>query len=554
MKKKKKKLLKPSIKKYYECLFERKIKFYKIAHINTFRLAFLMNVNKQLSTITKLMEKNNLIINDILTPSIVKEYSVDITIKPFWNNKIETLSNKLYLPSSENLYASYDHNKTFSSNTWFNIEQYVNIDKPYKLLIKNINKDINNVIKTKQIKLFLDKEQKKYMQIVIGTYRYYYNRCVSYLNNYNKNTKTSWYLINPLDENTKINLKIEENPHNFMDMRKILKENPPNWLLNQFPVHLIDKALKECFDRFNICLDNYFKTRKPFKFNYKSKRDIVQTINIEKQMISKKSNGLFSRWKINNNIIFKNIKTHDKLADFEIQDSSISYHTVLKSYILNLVNTIKSNPTNNKDIASIDQGIRTPFVVYSTKEVIKIGSNCTDKIKKVCKEIDIIQSRINKKSYYVKDNNGNKKYYNVTSKRKRNLRKAMHKKIQYVKNLKKELHNKSIRYLCDNFSAIILPPFKTKEMVSNLHTTTARMMCTLSFYQFKTKLKNKAKEYNINILEKTEPFTSKTCGNCGNIRYDLGSAEYYNCNKCHLEIDRDINGARNILLRNIEYC
>ena len=553
MKKKKKKLIKPAIKKYYESLFERKIKFYKIANVNTFRLAFLMNVNRQLNVIAKLMDKNNLIINDILTPSIVKEYSVDITIKPFWNNKIETLSNKLYLPSSENLHSPYYSNKTFTSNTWFETEQYINIDKPYKLQIKDINNEINDVIKTKQIKLFLNDEQQKYMRVVVGTYRYYYNRCVSYLNNYNKETKKSWYLVNPLDKNTIIELEIKEYPYNFRNMRKILKANPPNWLLKQFPSHLIDKAFKECFDRFTICLDNYSKTRRPFTFNYKSKRDIIQTINIEKQMISKKSNGLFVGWKINNNSIFKNIKTHDKLADFEIQDSSISYHTVLKSYILNLVNTIKSEPTTIKDIASIDQGIRTPFVVYSTKEVIKIGSNCTDKIKKVCKEIDIIQSRINKKSYYVKDDDGNKKSYNVTSKRKRNLKKAMHKKIQYLKNLKKELHNKSIRYLCDNFSTVILPPFKTKEMVGNLHSTTARMMCTLSFYQFKTKLKNKAKEYNINILEKTEPFTSKTCGNCGNIKYDLGSAEFYDCRKCHLKIDRDINGARNILLRNIEY-
>ena len=74
-----------------------------------------MNVNRQLNVIAKLMDKNNLIINDILTPSIVKEYSVDITIKPFWNNKIETLSNKLYLPSSENLHSPYYSNKTFTS-------------------------------------------------------------------------------------------------------------------------------------------------------------------------------------------------------------------------------------------------------------------------------------------------------------------------------------------------------------------------------------------------------------------------------------------------------
>ena len=108
--------------------------------------------------------------------------------------------------------------------------------------------------------------------------------------------------------------------------------------------------------------------------------------------------------------------------------------------------------------------------------------------------------------------------------------------------------------MCDNYSTIILPPFKTQEMVKTLHTTVARSMCTFAFYQFKIKLINKAKESNINIIEKGEPFTSKTCGNCGCINYNLGTAEVFNCTKCHLKMDRDIGGARNILLRNIEYC
>lgn len=553
VKKKKKNLIKASIKKYYENLFIQKVKFYKIAKICTYRLANLINLNKQFNIIVRQMDKNKLIYNDQLFPSIVHEYNIDITIKPFWNSKIQKLSDKMYLPSNDNLYEPDFIHKAFSSNTWFNTENYINPDKPYKLKVKENNNDINDIIKTRQIKLFLTSEQEKYMKIVIGTYRYYYNRCVNYLNNYDKNTKTSWYLVNPHDPKTKINIIVADNPYNFMNMRKTLKENPPNWLLPGFPVHLIDKALKECIERFNICLNRYFKTKRPFKFNYKSKKDIYQTINLETQMISAFRNGLFTSWKINGTTIFKNIKTHDKFKNYNIQDSSITYHTVLKKYILNLTYSIKSNPTTNKTVAAIDQGIRTPFTIYSTNEVIKIGFGATDKIMKTCKEIDIIQSRMSKKTYYVKDSVGNKTFYTVTSKRKRDLKKALHKKIQYVKDLRKELHNKSIRYLCDNYSTIILPPFKTQEMVGNLRTDTARMMCTFAFYQFKTKLINKAKEYNINIVEKNEPFTSKTCGNCGNIKYDLGTAEIYNCKKCDLKMDRDINGARNILLRNIEF-
>lgn len=554
MRKKKKALIKPAIKRYIESILLQKIKYCQLWNNTTYMVAYLLNMNSQFNTIIKMMDKNKLIENDHIVPSILNEFNKDITIKPFWNSKIQLLSDKLYLPSFDNLHKSDYIHKAFASDTWFSVENYVNLDRPYFLKTKENNNEINDIIKTNQIKLFLKSNQEKYMKKIIGTYRYYYNRCVSFFNNYDKRTKTSWYLVDPLDMSTKKVVEEINNPYNFVNMRPILKEYSPEWQLEGFPSHLIDKAFKEAFDKFNGCMSNYFKTKRPFIFKYKTKKDIYQTINIESNMISKKHNGFFTMWQINGIPLFKNIRTHDKINKYKFQDSSITYHTVLKTFVLNLTHTIKSKPTKIKNIGAIDQGIRTPFTVYSTSEVVKIGNKATDRISKVCKEIDIIQSRINSKEYYTKDFNGNRTYYTVTSNRKRNLRKAMHKKIQYLKNLKTELHNKSIRYLCDNFDVIIVPPFKTKEMVGNLHSKTARMMCTFGFYQFKTKLINKAKEYNIRIVEKGEPFTSKTCGNCGNLNYNLGSSETYNCPKCNLIIDRDINGSRCILLRNIEYC
>ena len=39
------------------------------------------------------------------------------------------------------------------------------------------------------------------------------------------------------------------------------------------------------------------------------------------------------------------------------------------------------------------------------------------------------------------------------------------------------------------------------------------------------------------------------CTNCGNIKHDLGSSKTYNCQNCGITIDRDIGGARSILLK-----
>ena len=91
-------------------------------------------------------------------------------------------------------------------------------------------------------------------------------------------------------------------------------------------------------------------------------------------------------------------------------------------------------------------------------------------------------------------------------------------------------------------------------MAGNLYSKVARNMYTLSFYEFRMKLINKANEHHINVQLLNEPYTSKTCGKCGTLNYNLGNAEIYKCPKYNLEIDRDINGARCIMLRNIKYC
>jgi len=48
-----------------------------------------------------------------------------------------------------------------------------------------------------------------------------------------------------------------------------------------------------------------------------------------------------------------------------------------------------------------------------------------------------------------------------------------------------------------------------------------------------------------------EAYTSKTCTNCGRINWKLGGNKVFKCNnkKCNIVLDRDIVGARNIIIR-----
>ena len=52
-----------------------------------------------------------------------------------------------------------------------------------------------------------------------------------------------------------------------------------------------------------------------------------------------------------------------------------------------------------------------------------------------------------------------------------------------------------------------------------------------------------------------EEYTSKTCGVCGVLNQKLGGKTKFVCGECGYEADRDLNAARNILIKSIcESC
>jgi len=89
-------------------------------------------------------------------------------------------------------------------------------------------------------------------------------------------------------------------------------------------------------------------------------------------------------------------------------------------------------------------------------------------------------------------------------------------------------------------------------MVQKLRSKTARAMLSWGHYRFKEFLKFKGREYSCNVIEVNEAYTSKTCSKCGKLQ-NIGSKKIFRC-KCGLEIDRDLNGAKNIYLRNISFA
>ncbi len=484
---------------------------------------------------------------------------------PFWNDSIKKISEMIFLPSNKNLEKA-NPPKTFDCKTWFKTDHFINNndynidikiskDRKYNNTVKNKKTgEIQYIIKTRKIKIYFNSIQKKYLERLFGAYRYFYNRAIQYINNYSKDNLNTFYYIDFKNEKSKItiNLKDVENKFSYITMRKFIKDNYPEWIKEiKIQSHLIDEAFKEASSNYSKSLEKYKKFNIPFKLKNKIKKDKYQTINIEKVMFNKETNTLFPGFKtkdINNKNIsfFGNLKLSECIKKYNMCDSSISCNTRLNEYYLNLNyrDTFKKDKEilKNKKVCGIDVGIKTFLTIYSDNNINMIGSEINSKMLKTCKEIDIITSRINKK-------NIDKYFYN--SNKRRNMKKALHRKIKYLDNIKSELHNKCIQYLTTNFGKIIIPPFDTQGMAGKFNSKLARSLYNLSYYKFQSKLKNRCNEYDIDLVIRPEYYTSKTCTKCGCIKHDLKLTDrIYKCTSCGIKIDRDINAARNILLRN----
>ena len=121
-----------------------------------------------------------------------------------------------------------------------------------------------------------------------------------------------------------------------------------------------------------------------------------------------------------------------------------------------------------------------------------------------------------------------------------------------IKNKIGELHWKTIHYLMLHYDHIIIPDFKISRMLKGkkINKQTKRMLCMYSFHSFMMKLKYKCKKNQKKLYVVDEIYTSKTCTLCGKIN-DVKGAEVYRCGGCGNEVDRDVNGSRNILIKNL---
>ena len=192
-----------------------------------------------------------------------------------------------------------------------------------------------------------------------------------------------------------------------------------------------------------------------------------------------------------------------------------------------------------KSIVALDPGVRTFQTFYSPEGICgKLGAETSLKLTRYAKKNDQLTSILSK---------------TTNARTRRNLRSRCFELRTKIRNIVRDLHWKCANYLCQNFQQIILPMFETSQMtckrLRKIQSKIVRKMLQLSHYQFRQRLLYKASCYrDTRVILTDEAYTTKTCGQCGELR-NIKEAKVFQCLSCQAKIDRDLNGARNILIK-----
>jgi putative transposase len=296
-------------------------------------------------------------------------------------------------------------------------------------------------------------------------------------------------------------------------------------------------------EMFKSALSNFKNGNiKHFKLQYLSKKSKQWSIRFDKRDFKKKSETSFMLYpQFTNKMLFETLEPIGNV------DGDLTLHFNGKDYYMIIPRKTKPIITPKKhDVISIDPGIKTFLTTYSGNNSYKLGFGAAETIfNKKCLPLDALLSYLNKTK-------GKRK-----SKRKKKRRKQFLKRVYKIrtciKNMQTELHYKTINVLCNEAKLILLPEFKVSKMVRKkrrrLRSKTVRKLNLLGHAIFRERLKAKAEECGVQVLIVTEHYTSQTCGCCGSLWKELGGRDTFKCSNCGIVIDRDLNGARNILLR-----
>lgn len=373
----------------------------------------------------------------------------------------------------------------------------------------------------KSFKTEIDPTKEQIIKInkTIGTCRYVYNFYIAY------------------------NKKLYEEKKEFISGKSfsiwLNNEYVPNNLNKQWIKEVSSKSIKKSIEDGNTAFLNFFKHKSNFpKFKKKNNSDVKMYF-----VKNNKTDCLSERHRIKIPTLgWIRLKEKGYIPTskngFVVRSGTISYKSG-RYYISVLIDIPKQNTQINYNLGiGIDLGLKD-FAICSDGSIYR-NINKTNSIRKIEKRLKREQRKLSRKIISIKKGESTQKNF---AKQKLKVQKL----YQRLANIRTDYINKTINSIVKTKpSFIVIEDLNVRGMMKNKHLSKA--VAQQKFFEFRTKLINKCKEYNIEfrIVDRWYP-SSKTCHNCGHIKKDLKlSDRTYICSECGYIKDRDINASLNL--------
>ena len=443
---------------------------------------------------------------------------------PFWIGSTQAISKQLWSPSktdSVDLDSSCWNGslKRLMQKSWFStkvsipVTNQTSCQKTYlQSLPSLLRKTMVSVqpstkgleMRAYKIRIYPTPSQRQTLKEWFGVRRWIYNTCLHYI-------KT---------EKTKISLKALREMfiknHNYSTPDK-------EWML-KYTFDLRDEALRDLMKNLN----SNFKKGTHFDLKYIRKKDPAQSMSILKKWWKQKTGSYAS--------VLCNLKATEPLPTLLHCDSRL-IKTATNKYYMCLPIPLEhagENQANADRMIFIDPGVRQFLTGYDPQGQVTIcGTDVSGRIARLLHYKNKLVSAIA-----------------TRTSRKRRLTMALWRHNERINNLITDLHRRAAKWLCENYQYIFIPRMNFHQF-RNLHRKPKTTMATLSHCRFLDRLIQKSRMYKTTVVEVDESFTSKTCSLCGWQHETLGRNSVFACRNCGLEIDRDMNAAKNIMLRYI---
>lgn len=473
-----------------------------------------------------------------MTTEITVSDNETFMIKPFWKKKYKNSYEKCWLPTDNNfeLINRNLHTQWFEHQTQvceLDSQWNIPVHKQWKCKDRRpIRKSARQqkalpegqLYRTKLIRMYPSSDQKKLLQTWFRACRYTYNWAL--------------YKLRVLKD---CGVKVSYDGKYIRNL-VVPEKNIPvryQWML-AIPKDVREKAAFELGDALKNSVDKYRSGRGGSDHQFRSVTDEQCSLTISSKGLSKNQIPFHINFFPSYNVGHIRLKEDIVVNGIEMK---VKFHRSGK-YYLHYTYIVDQKTTDSDDVVAIDPGVKPAWAYYSPNglESGHIGTaNDVETLLRLAEKADDISSMLSRED--------------LSHKRRYRLRRRRFKLFAKIRNRVIEMHKYMCKFMCKRYGIVVLPKFPVKSMIQRsdrrIQHKAVRNLLNWRHGMLRTRMQQKSEEFRVELRIGGEAYTSATCGKCGKIKKNLGGSMVYGCDNCDLVIDRQLNGARNIFLKDI---